>query len=134
MIGRFVGAALQQRIPPHRLLGDHALLAVALVLTAVLMRGVNGSWVLLLVGYANSIMFPTIFSLSIEGLGAKTSRGAGFLVMAIVGGALVPPAVGYLADSLGLLPALATTAICYAYILFFAAAAGRHHKRDAAQA
>ncbi len=77
-------------------------------------------WALLAVGLCNSIMFPTIFTLGIRGLGPLTGRGSGALVMAIVGGAIIPPLVGKLADSIGLSLAFALPAVCYVYIWFFA--------------
>lgn len=125
MVGRFIGAAVQQVVAPHRVLAFNGLFAVVLLIATMALGGSLAMWTLLLVGLANSIMFPTIFSLSIAGLGDQTSRGAGYLVMAIVGGALIPVAFGALADLSGLSIAIGSTALCYAYIVYFAWAAGK---------
>jgi FHS family L-fucose permease-like MFS transporter len=77
-------------------------------------------WALLLVGFFNSIMFPSIFTLGIEGLGPLTGEASGLLIMAIVGGAVIPELQGLLADRIGLHHAFILPAICYLYILFFA--------------
>lgn len=120
MVGRFLGAAAQRRVAPARTLMFAAALAAALVLTSTTQAGALAAAAILAVGLANSIMFPTIFSLSVAGLGARTSRGSGILVMAIVGGALVPAALGELADLAGYRVALAGTLLCYGYIFLFA--------------
>jgi FHS family L-fucose permease-like MFS transporter len=78
-------------------------------------------WALLLVGLFNSIMFPSIFTLGIEGLGPLTGEASGLLVMAIVGGAIIPELQGLLADRVGLHHAFILPVLCYLYILFFAA-------------
>jgi FHS family L-fucose permease-like MFS transporter len=76
-------------------------------------------WALLAIGFFNSIMFPTIFSLALKGLGKFTSKGSGLLCMGIVGGALVPAIQGYFADTIGLLPSFLIPLVCYLYILFY---------------
>ncbi len=76
-------------------------------------------WALLAVGLCNSIMFPTIFSMALHGLGKFTGQGSGILCMAIVGGALVPFAQGMLADQIGLQGSFFLPAACYTFILFF---------------
>ncbi len=123
MVGRFFGAAAQQRVAPARALMIAAGLALALVVTSTTLTGALAAAAILAVGLANSIMFPTIFSLSVAGLGEQTSQGAGILVMAIVGGAVVPAALGELADLAGYRAALAGTLLCYGYILVFARSA-----------
>ena len=77
-------------------------------------------WAMLLVGLFNSIMFPSIFTLGIEGLGPLTGEASGLLIMAIVGGAIIPELQGLLADRVGLHHAFMLPVICYLYILFFA--------------
>lgn len=129
MIGRFVGAAVQQWVAPSRVLAFAAALAVVLIGIAVTGQGAVGMWALLAVGLANSVMFPTIFALSIAGLGEQTSRGAGLLVMAIVGGAIIPWIFGLVADAHGLPFAISTTTVCYGYIVYFALTAGRGEGR-----
>ena len=76
-------------------------------------------WAIIAIGLFNSIMFPTIFSLSVEGLGKQTSLGSGLLISMILGGALIPLAVGATADASNLQVALATTIVCYLYIVYF---------------
>ena len=77
-------------------------------------------WALLLIGFFNSIMFPTIFSLATKGLGKFTGTASGVICTAIVGGAIVPVVQGWAADTYGLLPSYIVSAICYVYIVFFA--------------
>jgi FHS family L-fucose permease-like MFS transporter len=121
MIGRFVGSALMTRFAPNRLLGTFALLAAAMVFLSINASGIAALVALLAVGLFNSIMFPTIFTLAIDELGELKPLGSGILCTAIVGGAVVPPAVGNVADVTGgfgmafILPFL-----CYLFILFYA--------------
>ncbi len=119
MVGRFVGAAIMRRIAPERLLAFNALVAFVLVMTAVLGSGHLAMWALVLVGLFHSIMFPTIFTLGIRGLGPLTEEGSGLLIMAIAGGALVA-VHGWLADHYGLQQSFLLTAVCELYILFYA--------------
>lgn len=120
MAGRFIGGAMMQKISSAKVLMSGAIAAAILVLTSTIASGSIAAWALLAVGLCNSIMFPTIFSLGVAGLGSLTSVGSSLLVMAIVGGALVPLAVGALADASGLQAALTLPAICYVYIAWFA--------------
>jgi FHS family L-fucose permease-like MFS transporter len=76
-------------------------------------------WSILLVGLFNSIMFPTIFSLALNGLGKHTSQGSGILCLAIVGGAIVPLLQGVLADSIGVQLAFVLPIVCYGYIAYY---------------
>ncbi|GJG85912.1 MFS transporter [Gemmatimonadetes bacterium T265] len=119
MVGRFVGAALLQRYSPRRMLALFAATAAVLTMVAVLATGHVAMWALLSVGLFNSIMFPTIFALAIEGLGHRTGAGSSVLVMAIVGGALVPLAYGALADRVGLQPAFVLPVVCYLYVVYY---------------
>jgi len=119
MVGRFLGAALMRIIRPGRLLALCACGASTLLLVAVLGQGKLAMWAILSVGLCNSIMFPTIFSLAIQGLGVQTSRGSGLLCLAIVGGAIVPLLQGVLADQLSVQLAFLLPAVCYIYIAFF---------------
>ncbi|HEY4128660.1 MAG TPA: sugar MFS transporter [Gammaproteobacteria bacterium] len=130
MIGRFVGAALLQRVDSRKLLAIFATVATFLVLTTMTSGGMMAVWSVVAVGLFNSIMFPTIFTLGIEGLGPLTGRGSSLLVMAIVGGALVPLAQGKLADLIGLHHAFVLPLICYLYILFYAVAGSRRLSTD----
>lgn len=119
MVGRFVGAAVMQKLDAGKVLGFNAMLAVLLVLIAIVSSGHVAMWAILLVGLCNSIMFPTIFSLAINGLGKHTSQGAGILCLAIVGGAIIPLLQGILADSLTVQLAFVLPVFCYLYIAFY---------------
>ena len=119
MIGRFIGAGLMQRVKPALLLGVFATVALILVVASSAATGLAALLMLLGVGLFNSIMFPTIFSLGIAGLGQYTSQGSGILCLAIVGGAVVPLLQGYLADSFGIQPAFLLAVVCYLYIAFY---------------
>ena len=119
MAGRFIGAAVMQKLDAGKVLGFNALLAVLLIALAMLSSGALAMWALLLVGLCNSIMFPTIFSLALNGLGKHTSQGAGILCLAIVGGAILPLLQGVLADNLGIQLAFVLPLLCYLYIAFY---------------
>ncbi|MCD9026962.1 sugar MFS transporter [Luteimonas sp. BDR2-5] len=119
MVGRFIGFALLRVIAPERLLGTFAVAAMALVLVSVASGGQVALWSMVAVGLFNSVMFPTIFSLGIRGMGSATSTASSLLVMAIVGGALIPLAQGALADIFGLRWSFLLPAAGYLYILFF---------------
>ncbi len=119
MVGRFIGSALLQKMRPNRLLMLHAATAVALLGIALCFRGQMAMWAAILVGLCNSIMFPTLFTLGIAGLEHRTSRGSSLLIMAIVGGAIIPVLTGRLADAIGIQHALIIPVLCYLYIVYF---------------
>ncbi len=119
MVGRFIGAAVMQKISGRTVLAFNAMSAFALVLIAVFFDGMLAMWAILLVGLCNSVMFPTIFSLALNGLGKHTAQGSGILCLAIVGGAIVPLFQGMLADSIGLQWSFLLPALCYVYIAFY---------------
>ncbi|CAN5374093.1 L-fucose:H+ symporter permease [soil metagenome] len=127
MIGRFIGAALLRMVSPGKVLAGAALATLALLLAASQLGGAASGWALLAIGLCNSIMFPTIFSLASRGLGERAAEGSGVLCTAIVGGAVIPPMTGALADMIGLRGALIVPALCYAVILAFGVYA--HRKR-----
>ncbi|MDO9164289.1 MAG: sugar MFS transporter, partial [Methylococcaceae bacterium] len=102
MVGRFVGAAVMQKIHPGKVLAFNALSAVSLVLATMLGSGHFAMVTILAVGLCNSIMFPTIFSLALTGLGRHTGQGSGILCAAIVGGAILPLLQGVFADHIGI--------------------------------
>lgn len=121
MVGRFVGSAMMNKIAPQKYLAFNATVAIALIIIAIMAGGgAVTMWSLLLIGFFNSIMFPTIFSLATKGLGKFTSTASGVICTAIVGGAIVPVIQGWAADNYGLLPSYIVCAICYVYIVFFA--------------
>ncbi|MEQ8221368.1 MAG: L-fucose:H+ symporter permease [Candidatus Eremiobacterota bacterium] len=119
MVGRFIGSAVQAYIKPGKVLGFNAFIAAALVIISMLTFGKIAMWTILLVGLFNSIMFPTIFSLAISGLGKSTGQGSGILCMAIVGGAIIPLIQGAIADKIGIHHAFILPVLCYAYIAFY---------------
>lgn len=121
MVGRFIGSAVMRRIEPGRVLAFNALAATVLVVTAMLGSGALAMYAILAVGLCNSIMFPTIFSLAVRGLGPHTSQGSGILCLAIVGGALIPLAQGVIADAAGIQWGFLLPLACYLYIAFYGA-------------
>ena len=123
MVGRFLGSAIMAKIAPNRYLAFNATAAVVLLGVAMLAGKASADvamWALLAIGFFNSIMFPTIFSLATKGLGRFTSSASGVLCTAIVGGAIVPVVQGWVADTQGLMISFVVSAICYVYIVFFA--------------
>ncbi|MDX6806398.1 sugar MFS transporter [Terrihabitans rhizophilus] len=125
MIGRFIGSWLLQKVQAGVLLAVFAGVAALLVLTSMATTGTISGWALIAVGLFNSIMFPTIFSLGLEGLGAKTPEGSGLLCMAIVGGAILPVLTGTVADASTIGMALIVPVICYGIIVAFGLSARR---------
>ena len=125
MLGRFIGGFLLRMAAPGKVLAAAAAGAGSLALIAAASHGPMAGWALLAVGLMNSIMFPTIFSLALEGLGSKTPQGSGLLCMAIVGGAIVPVIGGAVADATTLAVALIVPAACYAAIAAFGWSARR---------
>ncbi|RYH73510.1 sugar MFS transporter [Flavobacteriaceae bacterium 144Ye] len=119
MIGRFIGSYLTKIINPGKVLGIFATCAVALILISISTTGLVSMWSILAVGLFNSIMFPTIFTLAIDGIGSLKPKGSGLLCTAIVGGAIIPPAYGLLTDNIGFKPALFLVICAYAYILYY---------------
>jgi FHS family L-fucose permease-like MFS transporter len=119
MLGRFIGAAVMQKVRPAMVLTIHALAAAALVLLTIFNSGAQAMWCILAVGLCNSIMFPTIFSLALTGLGRHTGQGSGILCAAIVGGAILPLIQGVFADHIGIHSAFFLPVLCYLYIAFY---------------
>ena len=122
MIGRLVGGFVLRMFKPGRVLTSYAAAAIGLIALSAVSAGTLSGWALILVGFCNSLMFPTIFSLGTEGLGDRTPQGSGILCTAIVGGALVPYLFGTVADLTGnIRAALIVPVICYAIIAAFGA-------------
>jgi FHS family L-fucose permease-like MFS transporter len=134
LIGRFIGFAVMRVVSPGKALAFNALAAIVLVLAAIFGRGHAAMWAILAVGLCNSIMFPTIFSMALHGLGRHTGQGSGILCMAIVGGAIVPFAQGWLADRIGVQPSFFVPAACYGFILFFGVKYANLHRQGATTA
>ena len=125
MVGRFIGSGLLQKMKTGHLLGICAVCAAALVTISMLSSGHFAMWSIILVGFFNSIMFPSIFALGVAELGPLTGDGSGVMIMAIVGGAILPLAQGAIADRIGIHHAFFLPVICYLYILFFALSGSR---------
>jgi FHS family L-fucose permease-like MFS transporter len=119
MIGRFIGSYLTNIIKPARVLSFFAIGALALIFMSAQTTGLTSMVSILAVGLFNSIMFPTIFSLSLEGLDDLKPQASGILCTMIVGGAIIPPMYGYLTDLYGFKWAFSLLIICYLYIYFF---------------
>lgn len=130
MVGRFAGFAAMRYISPGKALMFNAGGAVVLLLCSILGRGQLAMWSILMIGLCNSIMFPTIFSMALRGLGVRTGQASGLLCMGIVGGALVPFAQGLLADTIGLRASYLVPVACYVFVFYYgwkyAAPAPRH--------
>ncbi|HIE5354522.1 TPA: sugar MFS transporter [Stenotrophomonas maltophilia] len=120
LVGRLLGAALLARLDARWLLGLFALAVVLLLGVTVSTSGGLAKWAVVSIGLFNSIMFPTIFALAITRLGGLTGQASSLLVMAIVGGAVIPLAMGWLADNHGLQLSFLLPALCYLYIAFYA--------------
>ncbi len=119
MIGRFIGSALLAKLSPRILLSIFAAVNVGLLGLTLGSSGMLAVYSLVAIGLFNSIMFPTIFALGIERLGPLTGRASSLLIMAIVGGALVPYLQGQLADRIGLQPSFVLPLLCYLYLVFY---------------
>ena len=119
LVGRFIGAYVLRLVSPGKLLAVVAAAAIVLISIAINTEGNLSGWALLAIGLCNAIMFPTIFSLACEGLGTRAAEGSGIICVAIVGGAVIPPLTGFIADIAGLRLSLLLPAICYALIAGF---------------
>ena len=119
LVGRFIGAYVLRVASPGKVLAAVATGAILLILISMNTHGVISGYSLLLIGLMNSVMFPTIFSLASEGLGPRAAEGSGVIATAIVGGAIIPPLTGMLADASNLRFALLLPALCYAVILLY---------------
>ncbi|TCI94829.1 sugar MFS transporter [Tenacibaculum sp. M341] len=119
MIGRFIGAYLTKILSPGKVLAMFASLAVFMIVVSIATTGLVSMWAILAVGLFNSIMFPTIFTLSLEGLGDLKAQASGLLCMSIVGGAIIPFIFGSLIDFIGFKLAFILVILCYGYIGFY---------------
>ena len=130
MVGRFIGSWLLTKVRTSTVLGTAAVVACGLVVTSILTHGHTAMWAILAVGLFNSVMFPSIFTVGLSGLGPLTSKGSSLMVAAIVGGALIPLAEGHLADAVGVQHAFVIPATCYIYIALFGYLGGRRAERE----
>jgi FHS family L-fucose permease-like MFS transporter len=120
MAGRFIGTFLMRYIAPAKLLAAFSIINMGLLALAVTANGKIPVYALIGVEVFMSIMFPTIFSLSIRGLGAKTKEGSSLVIMAIAGGALFPVIMGRLSDATNIQTAYIVPAVCFIVVFYFA--------------
>lgn len=120
MIGRFSGSYIMKRIPAARLLSLFALSTLICLGVVLFGSGVAPLWAVVLIGFFHSIMFPTIFALSIKDLGRYTKLGSSLLVASIIGGAVFPAIMGFISDHSNIRVAFIVPMICQAYVLYFA--------------
>jgi len=119
IVGRLVGTAVLRTLPGGKVLACAAVAALAMTLTTILTAGPVALASIVLVGLFESVMFPTIFALAVAHLGTLTGKGSGLINMAIVGGAVMPPIQGVLADHLNLHVSFIVPAACYLYVLYY---------------
>ena len=120
MIGRFTGSAIMQKIPAQRLLSLFAGGSLLCLLVVLFATGAAPSWAIVLIGFFHSIMFPTIFALSLKNLGPYTKLGSSLLVMSIIGGAVCPAIMGRISDAWNIQHAFIVPLVCHAYVFYFA--------------
>jgi MFS transporter, FHS family, L-fucose permease len=121
MLGRFAGSAIMKNVAASRLLSLFGVSALTCLTVVLLGTGVAPTWALVLLGFFHSIMFPTIFALSIKHLGPHTKLGSSLLVMSIIGGAVFPAMMGYISDRSSIRYAFLVPFFCHIYVLYFAA-------------
>src|ERR1700732_5328741 len=121
MIGRFAGSAIMKHIAASRLLSLFGASSLTCLMIVLLGTGVAPMWALVLLGFFHSIMFPTIFALSLKHLGPHTKLGSSLLVMSIIGGAVFPALMGYISDASNIRYAFLLPFFCHLYVLYFAA-------------
>ena len=121
MLGRFVGSAIMRRIAASRLLSVFGMSALICLMVVLRGTGLAPMWALVLLGFFHSIMFPTIFALSLKHLGPYTKLGSSLLVMSIIGGAFFPLLMGYISDRSNIRYAFLVPFVCHLYVLYFAA-------------
>jgi FHS family L-fucose permease-like MFS transporter len=119
LVGRLLGAGIMTKVKAGKLLGIFGFTAALLIAVSMFTSGEVAIATLVLCGFFNSVMFPNIFTLGIAGLGPLTSKGSGLIMTAVVGGAVIPPLIGFLADRMGIQHSFIVPMICYLYIAFY---------------
>ena len=120
MIGRFAGTFFMRFIPPARLLLIYSIIVMGLLTISIMTTGLAAVYALIAVQFFLSIMFPTIFALSVRGLGTKTKEGSALVIMSIVGGAIFPVIMGMVSDRSNMQIAYVVPAVCILMVLYFA--------------
>lgn len=129
MIGRFIGTFLMRFVNPNVLLTLYALICTGLCVMAMMTSGMNAVYALGLTSFFMSIMFPTIFALGVQGLGAQTKLGSSFIIMAIIGGAIFPPVIGYISDQAGSIQAgLVLPIVAFLVVALFGWRVAKYHR------
>jgi FHS family L-fucose permease-like MFS transporter len=120
-VGRFSSSVLMKYVNPGRLMGIYSVINIALVAVGILHPGWVGLWAIFATSFFMSVMYPTIFALGLEGLGRDTKIAGSLIVMAIVGGAVLTPAMGLLSQSThSIAMAYAIPLVCYFFVAFYA--------------
>jgi FHS family L-fucose permease-like MFS transporter len=120
MIGRFSGSYIMKRVPAARLLSLFSISTLICLFVVLFGSGVAPLWAVVLIGFFHSIMFPTIFALSVKELGRYTKLGSSLLVASIIGGAIFPATMGFISDHSNIRVAFIVPLVCQAYVLYFA--------------
>ena len=126
MVGRFIGFIALRWIRAPRALTFVAVMAFLFVGTAILGHGHIALWAIVSCGLFNSVMWPCIFPMSVDGLGKYTSQGSGILITMVVGGAVIPEIQGLVADAVGYQKSFIIVLLCYAYLIYFAVSGHRN--------
>ncbi|MFT3936300.1 MAG: L-fucose:H+ symporter permease [Chitinophagaceae bacterium] len=130
MVGRFVGTFLMRFIAPPKLLAIYATICILLTLVTILGTGVITLYAVIVMAFFMSIMFPTIFALGIQDIGADTKAGSSLIIMSIVGGAILPPILGFIADKTNNIQyGYVVPLICFAVILYFGLKGYKHSEK-----
>src|SRR5688572_7765064 len=119
VVGRIVGTLLMTVVKDHKILTTYAAVAALLCLAGVFADGLTAVYSILAINFFMSIMFPTIFALGVKGLGDFTKLGSSFIIMAIVGGAILPPVMGYMAQEIGIQQSFILPAVCFLVVFFY---------------
>ncbi len=119
MVGRFLGIYTLKLFSPSKVLTFNSILSIALILISINTDGMLAIYTMIAVGFCNSIMFPVIFTQAIRGFDNSVEKASGLLATAILGGAIIPPITGMIADNNGLRIAFILPAFCYAYIAYY---------------
>jgi FHS family L-fucose permease-like MFS transporter len=125
LVGRLLGAGIMTKVKAGKLLGIFGIVAAILITVSMFTSGSVAIGTLVLCGFFNSVMFPNIFTLGIAGLGPMTSKGSGLIMTAVVGGAIIPLAIGALADKVGIQHSFVIPIICYLYIAYYGLAGSK---------
>jgi FHS family L-fucose permease-like MFS transporter len=118
-LGRFISTALMKKIPASKLMAVYSVINILLVSVAIFFPGGIGGWSLIVTSFFMSLMFPTIFALAVKGLGSDTKLGGSFIIMAIVGGAVCTPVMGFIADKSSLALSMCVPIVAYIYICYY---------------